>query len=198
MAPIKCFFLTPTDQVELELRRYDGTKCSAKWGYHNASVVIGRAAQADHPSGGDLFPHDDPRWPTTCTCGHEFGPGDYWQFNADTLYSRSDNGELVTLRNAPVGAMWFAPWLSECPEWRGPDGNTLVVMCPGRREWVVDSRCSNCTLPNDDVHKCWVRHGVPPNVHVDKNGVTCSAGGGSIAVPGWHGFLTNGALQEER
>lgn len=45
-------------------------------------------------------------------------------------------------------------------------------------------------------HKCWVRHGTPPNeiVHVDKNGVTCGAGAGSIAIDGWHGFLHNGEL----
>jgi hypothetical protein len=41
-----------------------------------------------------------------------------------------------------------------------------------------------------------VRHGTPPDVTVDKNGLTCNAGGGSIQVPGWHGFLRNGELVE--
>ena len=69
-------------------------------------------------------------------------------------------------------------------------------MCklPNGREWDIDSRCSNCTLPDDRIHRCWVRHGEPPNIHVDKNGHTCSAGAGSILAGDYHGFLHNGEL----
>ncbi len=41
-------------------------------------------------------------------------------------------------------------------------------------------------------HKCWIRHGTPPDLTVDKNGVTCNAGAGSILVGDYHGFLVNG------
>lgn len=47
-------------------------------------------------------------------------------------------------------------------------------------------------------HRCWVRHGnvrADGAMHVDKNGITCNAGAGSIISPdGWHGFLHNGHL----
>lgn len=43
-------------------------------------------------------------------------------------------------------------------------------------------------------HKCWVRHGEPPDLHVDKAGVTCNAGAGSILSGDYHGFLHNGFL----
>src|ERR1051326_3854087 len=90
------------------------------------------------------------------------------------LFRRTDTGELMRLGNAPVGAMWYADWMigrvKDDPGWRwwrGPDGRCLVVRLPGGHDWLVDGRCSNCTLPEDNVHKCWVRHGVPPNVTVD-------------------------------
>lgn len=61
---------------------------------------------------------------------------------------------------------------------------------------MIDGRASNCTMPDDNVHKCWVRHGRPEDgtLHVDKNGNTCAAGAGSIATPNFHGFLHNGDL----
>jgi len=46
------------------------------------------------------------------------------------------------------------------------------------------------------VHRCWVRHGRPEDgtLHVDKNGVTCAAGAGSIVAGNFHGFLHGGFL----
>lgn len=114
----------------------------------------------------------------------------------EPIYRRSDTGELLTLREAPAGAMWDATWYDDRAEYTGADGITLVVRTPGG-EWMVDSRASNCTLPNDDVHKCWVRHGdprKPETLHVDKNGLTCAAGAGSIQCGSYHGFLHNGEL----
>jgi len=64
-------------------------------------------------------------------------------------------------------------------------------------EWPLDHRASNCTRPDDKVHRCWVRHGRPEDgtLHVDKNGDTCAAGAGSIIMHGgWHGFLHHGEL----
>lgn len=50
-------------------------------------------------------------------------------------------------------------------------------------------------------HRCWVRHGVAPDFHVDKSGLTCGAGGGSIwsrqgRPNSYHGFLHHGHLDE--
>jgi hypothetical protein len=44
-------------------------------------------------------------------------------------------------------------------------------------------------------HKCWVRHGAAPDITVDKAGVTCGAGAGSIMCGNYHGFLRGGRLQ---
>lgn len=82
---------------------------------------------------------------------------------------------------------------------RGPsylfvEGPQLTVVCPNGSEWTIDSRASNCTLRYDYEHRCWVRHGEPPMVTVDKNGLTCAAGGGSIQAGDYHGFLQNGIL----
>lgn len=125
------------------------------------------------------------------------------KFNSEgqSLFRRTDTGEKMTLSAAPVGAMWFADWY--LPSFKGPDGHVLVVRTPPDHDWIVDSRCSNCSLPDDNDHYCWVRHGVPPDITVDKNGRTCSAGAGSLGVWNkdktgyvWHGFLRNGYLVE--
>jgi hypothetical protein len=226
---IKCFFLEPTDQCMESLRRYaSGGTCPAG-SYHNAVVDTGQREQRGNDACGDRVAHDDPRWPTHCGCGYAFQPGDDWQSRVDALYRRSDTGELVKLSAAPVGAMWFAPWMSDREDYVGPDGQTLVVRLPGRHDWIVDARASNCDSPcrncgkpyhqhagglcapitpgvkydrethayrDASPHKCWVRHGTAPDVHVDKNGGTCGAGSGSIAVPGYHGFLHNGHLTD--
>lgn len=51
-----------------------------------------------------------------------------------------------------------------------------------------------CGCGEKTVHKCWCRHGEAPNFTVDKNGVTCIAGAGSIQIGNYHGFLQNGFL----
>jgi hypothetical protein len=100
------------------------------------------------------------------------------------------DGKKMTYDELPIGAMWDALWGRR----KGPDGRSIYVMMPGRTTWFVDGRCSNCTRIDDTTHYCWVRHGEPPNLTVDKNGDTCSAGAGSIIIPGWHGFLRDGHL----
>jgi hypothetical protein len=78
----------------------------------------------------------------------------------------------------------------------GSDGRVLVCVLPDGHHWIIDSRCNNCGSPNDDQHWCWIRHGGPEDgtLHVDKEGLTCSAGAGSIASGQWHGFLHHGQL----
>ena len=50
--------------------------------------------------------------------------------------------------------------------------------------------------PNDVIHRCWVKHtqdGIE-NMTIDKNGLTCNAGGGSFSQENWHGFIKAGML----
>lgn len=82
----------------------------------------------------------------------------------------------------------------------GVDGRVLICRLPDGHDWVIDSRANNCTLPLDDDHWCWNRSGRPEDGTLDvrkgKPGqTTCSAGGGSIATPGYHGFLHDGRLR---
>lgn len=115
-----------------------------------------------------------------------------WDRHSITGWSRADTGEVAEhISDFGVGAMWFATWYPRY--WQNETGPHLIVATPGG-SWDVDSRCSNCTLIADELHRCWVRHGEPPNVTVDKNGLTCGAGAGSIICGNYHGFLQNGAL----
>jgi hypothetical protein len=113
--------------------------------------------------------------------------------NSFALWKRADTGGLWPLHSAPAGAIWFAPWMED--HCKGFDGKCLVVRTPGG-DWMIDSRASNCGLPNDTEHRCWIRHGEAPNITVDKQGKTCSAGAGSIVCGKYHGFLRNGFLEE--
>lgn len=201
--PIKCFMLEPTNQQRRYLRRYstDGA-CNGRT-YHDTMVPVGDAEEHwennhwvdDNKSAKDYA--GDSRWPTTCThCGYAFQEKDERQLFSSHLYFRSDTGEIIPLRDAPEGAMYYADWYSDIPSWTGPDGKALICIVPKNHPWHIDGRCSNCTRPEDSVHKCWVRHGVPPNITVDKDGDTCSAGAGSILTKDWHGFLRGGELVE--
>lgn len=123
------------------------------------------------------------------------------------IMRRLDTGEEVRSDCLPVGALYAATRRSgrgpnEYPP-TGPDG--LAVVCVtletkyrrGRSSWYIDGRASNCTMPSDGEHRCWVRHGtVGERLTVDKSGKTCGAGGGSFFMDGdrWHGFLENGVL----
>jgi hypothetical protein len=197
---IRCFWLQPTDQVELSLRRYRGgdrDKCEVSgFGYHNVSVIVERTSIAQLAARGwpmrddrpvyltkaeifGLIPKDDPRWPRSCSCGYRFADGDKRQFNPAALFRRSDNDELVTLAAAPAGAMWNAEWNAL----QGPDGISLMVRTPGG-EWPVDG-------PSYEGGKVkrrrgWSRSGAIPDVTVNP----------SILIPGkYQGFLRMGWLQ---
>jgi hypothetical protein len=189
------------------LRRFvysDASKCPGRFGYHNAhSGVI--AESDDLPTEDGIICNnppetpakDDPRWPVKCDqCDYRFTDEDQFQVTGDPLFRRLEDGALFPRRELPVGSMWFwSDWYENFYS-PGPDGQYLVVRLPGDVDWCVDGVANNCTRPEDKVHKCWVREGAPPNVTAGKNGNTCSAGAGSIAVPGYHGFLRNGYLEE--
>lgn len=201
---VQCFLLKETNRVQLFLRRFvysDKLKCPIH-GYHDARILWKEIIQEPNSYlngfGDEKIKElkDHPGWPKKCNCGYEFKEGDEWQIFNERLWERQDTHELISLRDAPPGAMWDAWWYHDV--YKGPDGKCLVVKMPGNSEWIIDSRASNCTMPNDNEHHCWIRHGEPPFITVDKNGKTCNAGAGSIAVPGWHGFLTRGILSESR
>ena len=219
-APV--FWLTRLDTIEHSLRRYtfsgsDKPPCADGSTYHDASVFVGiEPARYTEREDGRMFlalrddtPHDDPQWPTHCArCPYEFTDDDQWQDFQDQIYATPSGatyrlpGRMSSLLNsspvtdAPPGAMWDAWWMGEFS--RGPDGICLCVCLPNSSTWMVDSRASNCTMPDDNAHKCWCRHGDPRTephlLTVDKNGVTCAAGAGSIQADDYHGFLTNGQL----
>jgi hypothetical protein len=192
---IQCFFLVPTGVDRLFLRRYKSTssdddKCSVH-GYHNVNKFIATEERTEESCSGDIHPHNDERWPTHCGCGYEFTDDDKWQLFREEIYRRQDTGEEMIRSDAPVGAMWDAIWYGR----KGPDGRSLMVRTPGG-DWFIDDRASNCTMRDDNEHRCWVRHGEVPNITVGKNGHTCRAGAGSIAQKTYHGFLRNGYLEE--
>lgn len=212
----RVFWLERTDEVRRYLRRFrfgqsGGTAHAGPFAYHDAEAfidVVTAPVIARPEVGSGLYEPDigtaedfagDPRWPTQCaSCGEPFTALDEWQLFRRRLYRRADTGALLTLEEAPIGAMWDAWWMPD--RWRGPDGICLKVQTPGG-EWIVDSEASNCTDPAKHhdgrrTHFCWVRHGDPRqgDVHVDKNGTTCSAGAGSILAGGWHGFLHHNEL----
>ena len=113
-----------------------------------------------------------------------------------------DTGEELPGRDLPVGALWDCnkPADGDAAKRRylyptGPDGLSIACRLPDGSDWHIDGRASNCTMRDDNAHRCWVRHGtIGDKLHVDKNGPTCAAGAGSIAVPGYHGFLHHGEL----
>lgn len=131
-------------------------------------------------------------------------------------YRRPDTGEVFETRyDLPVGALFRDPnW--ENGSMVGPDAQSWFCMTPGG-EWWIDGRASNCTSPCKNCgkpyvnhvkegvpecteyidakpHKCWVRKGTAPNFTVGKDGPTCEAGAGSIAIGNYHGFLQKGHL----
>lgn len=213
MYPIKVFLISPIDLYLPSLRRYSANGSSSRCvdgNYHDAQLecpelqcTLYQLPDSDD-SYGDVFSHSYPSWPTRCAkCDYVFEDGDEWQFRPDRVHLTVGSAINYTLPKAPPGAMYYATWYEDrnLPDhtWVSPhDKRALMVVLPGVHHWHVDGTSNNCTLPGDPVHKCWVRSGSvdQATVHVDKNGNTCSAGAGSIVVPGWHGFLHNGYLTE--
>lgn len=188
---VMCFFLDPTDDVSLWLRRYvssendTNNRCpTSGLGYHNASVEIGReyAPRPDNRPQGDTHRHDDLRWPQRCSCGYEFKDNDEWQIHRPRLYRRRDTRETMTKDQAPAGAMWDSWWNQNDDHYRmGEDGMILEVKLPNGTIWTIDGPAT----PNGKIEPCpWSRTGQVPLVTVHP----------SINTPTWHGWLRNGIL----
>lgn len=195
---VQCFFLEPTKKTKRWLRRYKSgveydCPTAGNFTYHQTFVPLD-VVEGEEGTW-EQIGREDPRWQNTCACGYAFAETDQWQVFTDGVYRRTDTGEELALRDAPAGAMWYATWLPKNMYWDNKTDDHLCVRLPDGTDWCVDSRCNNCTLPDDRLHRCWVRAGEPPTVTVGKSGVTCAAGAGSIQSPGWHGFLVNGVLK---
>ncbi len=177
---VRCFLLTKTDEVEVNLRRYAFTRegdavpfCGRRerrypggdelvYDFHNAEVAIARevgsiAADLNGDSTIKTVELDDPAWPIACVCGYRFRDEDAKQENRDRLYRRSDTGELVTLSRAPAGALYDAEHFHLDGFQRNGDGMSLVCKTPAG-EWLIDGPASN--------GPGWTRTGAPPDIVV--------------------------------
>lgn len=206
---VLCFLLEETDKVQLYARRYRHNvterDCPGPMMYHNRAVPFATdsvAANTYLPSR-EIKNYPGAPFPEFCECGAKFIDSDCWQIFQERIYRRADTGEEMTTRDAGPGAMWNGWWYGKYMQ--GDDGQSLIVKLPNGSLWMIDSRANNCTRTNDDqnLHRCWIRHGEAPLITVDKDTrggtfETCAAGAGSIAAGGWHGFLTNGVLQLHR
>lgn len=198
MTRIQCFWMDKSSFVRQTLRRYKTNddlaikECPLPWGYHNVSSepigdclveVVPRLYEGGAVHG-DLWPHDDPRWPTHCKCGYEFEEKDHWQYNPDDLYVTRTDGEMYTMLSAPPGAMINATWYRDHPHTGdriNDDGISLLVKLPCGVWWHVDGPSYN----DGKVGPGWVRTGNPPNVTARP----------SILTAGYHGWLTDGWLE---
>lgn len=97
-------------------------------------------------------------------------------------------------RPVPGSMFWISFSSGHCSTHEPPCEHHLMAVTPDGHWWDIDGRANNCTLKADKRHRCWVRHGEPPHITVDKAGLTCQAGAGSIQTPDWHGFLSNGVF----
>lgn len=194
------FLVKPTGKVAFEAIRIEpGCRGGA---YHRGVVVYGYTQcnpeeTAEIPNAG---------WDIKVLkcdyCDHLFADQTPCSLSARRFWIRPDTGEIKSdVREFGPGASYYADWLSDImkSEWDNwHDGAPLTIQMPNNDSWMPESRASNCTMPEDKLHRCWCLHGEFPKLTADKNGLTCNAGAGSILSRGWHGFLTNGVLSEQR
>ncbi len=182
------------------LRIYWGEDCAntlghGSKGYHNAQIFL---ADTDEVNAwkfcGETDDYPDDRWPTKCDHCDATPPADVARQVFTKRRYNTDSGL------PEPGDLFWTDWYGHvegepgCMFHDNCDGRHLRAVLPNGSSWDIDGRASNCTKPKERTHRCWVRTGEPPNVTVGKNGDTCAAGAGSIAVDGYHGFLKNGSF----
>lgn len=115
MIAADCYLLSPTSLWERSLRRYSArgdeeeihNDCSGPLGYHDAEVPLNCENFSEQPPWGQPYFRDDTRWPKKCrACGYTFAQEDKWQVFFRRFYQRKDTNELLTLLEAPYGALW--------------------------------------------------------------------------------------------
>lgn len=176
-------------------------------GYHRAVRNVGPPRPPDFE---DAPPSVQRGWDGACShCGEESIPWEATDSEGDHLTLSFALNERVWSTSSgklePGGVYWNKHHRSDddenypngyCPgRWTNCPGRHLVVILPNGHTWDVDSRASNCTLPEDRTHRCWVRDSDNlETMTVGKGGNTCAAGAGSILAGDYHGFLQNGWL----
>lgn len=166
MSAIQCFLLEETGNTVRSLRRFTWSKanvrdCPGAFGYHNADTPLDVIPTEQAGASGDTHPHDDPRWPVTCDCGYLFTPADQWQVFHQHEMRRTDTGTMTTLRDAPAGAMWWAPWMagfSESAMHKARGGGPHLILKTPAGDWDIDAPSTN--------GQGWVRTGTPPLIVV--------------------------------
>lgn len=179
--------------TRIYLRIYwDGTPCAGPYSCHNAMIKLMDSSKLhDWTAGGEVEDYPDDMWSTKCNdCGEPVPKeGAHRQVHQERLYNtasgKPEPGDLYYMEHENKKGYCSCHW-DNC------DCKHLYAVLPNGHIWDIDGRASNCTMPNDKKHRCWVRHGEPPMITVDKNGDTCSAGAGSILSGNYHGFLRNG------
>ena len=189
--------------TRVSLRRYWGDDCpsclgSRTPGYHDATTPLAESDDPEEDSlGGRVEDHPEGSWPTACDhCGSPV-PSD-----AKRQVSRRRRYDTISGKPEPGDVFWadWVHWVHEgvgrCIDWddcSDPRGHLMAIL-PDGTTWDSGARASNCTLPGDRNHRCWVLHGEAPDLTVDKRGRTCAAGAGSIVgTHGYHGFLVAGS-----
>jgi len=153
--------------------------CSRPSGYHLASTLLDEIDLA-LDEGGEIADADSVEqwiravdsWPTICGCGYLFVESDEKTLRTERIFAAPGVG-LTTIANAPVGAMW---WDEPSVEKERPH---LWVKLPGGLDFDLDGRSSG--------GGGWKRRGNPPDVTVTP----------SIAVPGYHGWVTGGYVSAD-
>jgi hypothetical protein len=216
---IPVFWIEPTGRILRTLRRYHSPRGSHPYncadGWHEARSRIEPLDEIpirgsydvepdERETSGDLWPHDDPRWPAECQagCGYRFTDDDHWQLHTERVYKRidgaSDDELTLVLRDdraLPPGAMWDAWWY---PDGWKIEGISLVVQLPDGVPWTVDGPSTSCPSRNGGEphdtrtgHRCWTRTGdpkaIPPTVDVNPSIL-------SGKPETYHGYLRHGQL----
>jgi hypothetical protein len=176
--------LIETTRVQLSLRIVSPDTCPlAPYGTatHNAQLPWREVRTVETVE----YAAPDPKyplWPSYCRCGVQFRSTDLRLVVPERLYRWGSEGELTTLREAPVGACWDATWMPQIERlnvlWRGPDARCLVIQTPAG-EWWVDGPSQQ--VPHG---RGWSRTGVTATM-------TCTPG---VVFPTWSGYVQDGVL----
>lgn len=184
-----CFLLEPTNRYQKFTRRYafndEAARPCPHGTYHNASEILCvEAIDGDYPPTycDGAIPSDlrtSLSFPTQCACGYVFTVGDHAQLGHTVLF-RDPTGNCYPKHQVPVGGMWHAWWARDFPDLSHANDplGPLHVMLPGGLWWNVDGPCKK--------GEYWTRRGTPPMVTAEP----------SILVPGYHGWLRDGALTD--
>lgn len=165
--------------------------------YHSAEVELARSDKLeDKDLGGPEESAPIDAVPTTCDRCHAPRPDNETERKIFHRPLRTDPSGQVVLEPGP-GDCYYISHAVTCCSWDNCDGRHLVVVCPDGCDWDTSSRANNCTKKDDKLHRCWVVHGDPsigglPTI--DKGGLTCAAGAGSILTSRYHGRLASGVL----